>query len=82
MSISPWSAWRRIWPPPVMRGHAARRAAQEARVRAAEEERHAARERLVRIRHDVDQILAAGRRNRFAEIIGNGLREGNEKDGR
>ena len=70
----------RIWPPAVLREHAQRKAALDARAADAAGEKRLSGERLEQIRRDViDPLHAAGKRNRFADMIRNSLLEGYER---
>lgn len=70
----------RIWPPAVLREHAARRAELDARAHAAGQERELSGQRLEQAQRDViGPLQAAGQRNRFAEMIARSLLEGHEK---
>jgi hypothetical protein len=70
----------RIWPPALLREHAARKAELDARVQAAEKEKRLSGARLEGVRREVTGPLhAKGRHNQFAAMIRNSLMEGYER---
>lgn len=69
-----------IWPPAVLRAHAQRKSELEARARAAEQEKNLSGQRLEQVRREITGPLhAAGKRNRFADMIRSSLMEGYER---
>ena len=67
----------KIWPPAMLREHRRRAAVLDDRVSAASQEKARSQERLERVRAEVTgPLLEAGRRNRFADMIRQGLLEG------